>query len=229
MRAAKIFVVFLVIAGSGLALRPRIESLLSSRARSAYFEQGKAYAPRVFEAIAPLPPELREASGLAVSRKQPGVLWAHNDSGDAPTLYAIDLKGQLLAKVAVANAVATDWEDISYGACPDESAGGQQCLYIADTGNNNRSRDVLTIFVVVEPMIGSADPSRPLVVNARSFRYRYPGAPEDAEAIAVLADGDLTIVTKGRTPTISFFGFSKVDIAKALTSNEVPDRHHRGG
>jgi len=220
-RTAKVVLAFVLIAGAGVALRPRIELLLASRARSAYFERGKAYAPRVLEAIAPLPPELREASGLAVSRTQPGVLWAHNDSGDAATLYAIDLKGQLLAKVAVANAVARDWEDITYGTCPDDRAAGQQCLYIADTGNNDRSRDVLTIFVVVEPMIGGADRSHPRVVSARSFRYRYPGPPEDAEAIAILPDGDVTIVTKGRTPTISFFGFSKADIAKALTSNEV--------
>jgi hypothetical protein len=221
MRAVKIVVVFLVIAGSGLALRPWVERLLGERARAAYFNQGQTYKPRVLEDLAPLPPELRESSGLALSRTQPGVIWSHNDSGDAPMLYAIDLKGRLLAKIAVANAVARDWEDISYGRCPDDAAGGQQCLYIADTGNNDRSRDVLTIFVVVEPTISGADPSRPLVVNARSFRYRYPGPPEDAEALAVLSNGDLTIVTKGRTPTISFFGFSKADIARALTSNEV--------
>jgi hypothetical protein len=220
-RAATILLAFVVIAGTGLTLRPWIERQLAVRARTAYFEQGKAYAPRVLEEIAPLPPELREASGLAVSRMQHGVVWAHNDSGDAPTLYAIDLKGQLLAKVAVANAVALDWEDITYGTCPDESAGGQQCLYVADTGNNNRSRDVLTIFVVVEPMVSRTDRSRILVVNARSFRFRYPSPPEDAEALAVLPDGDLTLVTKGRTSTISFFGFSKADIARALTSNEV--------
>jgi hypothetical protein len=223
-RVAKIILAVLavlVVGGAGVALRPWIEYQLASRARAAYFEQGKTHAPRVLEAIAPLPPELREASGLAVSRTQPGVVWAHNDSGDAPTLYAIDLTGRLLAKVAVADAVAIDWEDISYGTCPDDSAGGQRCIYIADTGNNSRSREVLTIFVVVEPLISGADPSRPLVVNARSFRYRYPGPPEDAEALAVLPDGNLTIVTKGRTPTIAFFGFSKADIAKALTSNEV--------
>ena len=209
------------MAGAGLALRPWVASQLESRARTAYFTEGRAYAPRVLEEIGPLPPELREASGLAVSRTQPGILWSHNDSGDAPMLYAIDMKGRLLAKAAVVDAVAIDWEDIAGGPCPDDAEGAQQCLYIADTGNNNRSRDVVSVFVVPEPSISGADPARPLLVKARSFRFRYPVEPEDTEAIAVLPNGDITIVTKGRTPTISFFGFSRADVAKALMSGDL--------
>jgi hypothetical protein len=228
MRAVKIVVVFLVIAGSGLALRPWVERQLESRARAAYFNQGQIYKPRVLEELAPLPPELRESSGLAVSRTQPGVIWSHNDSGDSPMLYAINLQGRLLAKAAVANAVATDWEDIASGPCPEDDTAAQQCLYIADTGNNNRSRDVLTVFIVPEPMISGADPSRPLLINARTFRYRYPNQPEDAEALAVLPNGDVTIVTKGRTPKISFFGFSKAEVARALTLREVLTAAYQG-
>ena len=58
-------------------------------------------------------------------------------------------------------------------------------------------------------------------MKARAFRFRYPDGPEDTEAIAVLPNGDVTIVSKGRTPTISFFGFAKADIVKALVSHEV--------
>jgi hypothetical protein len=210
----------LVMAAAGLALRPWLGQQLSSRARAAYFAKGHAYAPRVLQELAPLPPELREASGLAVSRSQPGVLWAHNDSGDAPMLYAVDEKGALLAKVAVLDAVAIDWEDIAAGPCPEDGA-TTHCLYIADTGNNNRSRDVLSIFVIAEPSVAGADPARPLTVNARSFRFRYPSQTEDAEALAVLPNGDLTLVTKGRTPTISFFGFSKAAVLRAVTSREI--------
>ena len=228
MRAAKIFVVFLVIAGSGLALRPWVEQQLGRRARAAYFNQGQTYKPRVLEELAPLPPELREASGLAVSRTQPGVLWAHNDSGDAPMLYALDLKGTLLAKVALLNTVATDWEDIALGPCPGITAGARPCLYIADTGNNSQARDIVTIFVVAEPSIGGQDPARPLSVEPQSFRFRYPNLHEDTEAIAVLPNGDVTIVTKGRTPTIAFFGFSKADVARAVALREVLDRGLRG-
>ena len=58
-------------------------------------------------------------------------------------------------------------------------------------------------------------------VKARSLRFRYPTGPEDTEAIAVLPNGDVTVVTKGRTPTIGFFGFTRADIVKALMSKEV--------
>jgi hypothetical protein len=219
-RSAKLVLTLLVLAGAGLALRPWMEQHLGSRARAAYFERGRAYAPRKLEELAPLPPELREASGLAVSRMQPGVLWAHNDSGDAPMLYAIDTKGTVLAKVAVLDAVAIDWEDIAAGPCPNDGA-TTHCLYIADTGNNNRSRDVVTIFIVAEPSVSGADPAVPISINARMLRFRYPTEPEDTEAIAILPNGDVTVVTKGRTPAISFFGFSRGDIARALMSGEA--------
>jgi hypothetical protein len=213
-------VTLLVLAGAALALRPWIGEQLGLRARAAYFAKGKAYAPRMLQELAPLPPELREASGLAVSRTQPGVLWAHNDSGDSPMLYAINEKGALLARVAVVNEVAIDWEDIAAGPCPEDGA-TTHCLYIADTGDNYRSRNIVTIFVVDEPSIAGADVTRPRAVSARAFGVRYPNEPEDAEALAVLPNGDLTVVTKGRTSTISFFGLSKADIAKAVLRRDV--------
>jgi hypothetical protein len=218
------------MAGAGFAFRPWIEQQLESRARATYFERGRAYAPRVLDELAPLPPVLREASGLAVSRTQPGVLWSHNDSGDKPLLYAIDQKGTLLAKVAVLDAEAIDWEDIAGGPCPEGARGAvgpgleptpNHCLYIADTGNNSRAREVLTIYIVDEPSISGGDPGRPLTVKARAFRFRYPDGPEDTEAIAVLPNGDVTIVSKGRTPSISFFGFARADIAKALMNHDI--------
>jgi hypothetical protein len=225
---AKLVLALLVMTGAGIALRPWIEQLLSSRARAGYFEQGRAYQPRVLEEIAPLPPELREASGLAVSRTQPGVLWAHNDSGDKAMLYAINQMGRLLARVAVLDAVAIDWEDIATGPCPGAEGPTIYCLYIADTGNNSQSRDVLTIFIVTEPSVSDASPADQMVVKARSVRFRYPGKPEDAEALAVLPNGDLTIVPKGRTPTIAFFGLSEADITKALRSGEVLTATNQG-
>ena len=200
---------------------PWIERQLSSQARAAYFSERRTHAPRVLEELAPLPPELREASGLAVSRTQPGVVWSHNDSGDGPMLYAIDLKGRLLAKVGLINTVAIDWEDIALGPCPSGMGSPRPCLYIADTGNNSQSRDVVTVFVVVEPTVAGQDPSRPIFVDARSFRFRYPTLHEDTEALAVLPNGDVTIVTKGRTPRIAFFGFAKADVDRAVTLNEV--------
>ena len=187
-RTLKILLALLLVAGGGWMLRPWAAQQLGSRARTSYFEQGRAYAPRVLEELGPLPSELRESSGLAVSRTQPGVLWSHNDSGDAPTLYAIDLKGRLLAKVAVDRRGGAGLGGHRGRPLPVGGAAGSNASTSPTPATTVDRGMSLTVFVVVEPTIAGADPARPLPVQARSFRFRYPGQPEDTEAIAVLAE-----------------------------------------
>ena len=43
--------------------------------------------------------EVPEASGLAVSRRQPGLLWTHNDSGHDTELFAVDSSGAVQGRV----------------------------------------------------------------------------------------------------------------------------------
>ena len=201
----------------------------SQRALDAHLESGKAYAARVLEQIGVLPDVLRESSGLAVSRTQPGVLWSHNDSGDGPNLYAIDSSGRLLAIITVANAANIDWEDMASGPCPASllAKTTSRCLYLADTGDNDRVRKELTVYVVVEPLVARVDPM-PSTVVAQSFRYRYPDGPDDCEAIAVLPNGDVMFVSKGRSGTIDFFGMTAGRVASALTSGEMLTAEHWG-
>ena len=49
---------------------------------------------------------LSELSGIAASRRNPGVLWVHNDSGDAPQIYAINEKAQLLGACNIQGATS---------------------------------------------------------------------------------------------------------------------------
>ena len=49
-------------------------------------------------------PKITECSGLAVSRKNPGVLWVHNDSGDSARLFAVKEDGTLLGVFRLAQA-----------------------------------------------------------------------------------------------------------------------------
>jgi hypothetical protein len=206
----------------------------SQRALARYLEQRKAYAARVLEEVGVLPEALRESSGLAVSRTQPGVLWSINDSGNAPDIYAVDASGHLRATIPVANATNRDWEEMSSGRCPPglvastpSQVVAPDCLYLADIGDNDRKREELTIYVVVEPVLPPEGVSPPAVA-ARSFRFRYPDQPHDSEALAVLPDGEVTIVSKGRTGTIEFFGISGLDVARAITSGEVLTARNQG-
>jgi hypothetical protein len=201
-----------------------LEVQSSQEALAAHLERTKPYAARVLEEVAVLPDELRESSGLAISRTQPGVLWSHNDSGDGPILYAIDISARLLGRFKLTNATAKDWEDMSLGPCPaDIPAGDPQqrdCLFVADMGDNDQVRSEVTIYIVREPRVGGAGTSA-VEVPARSFRFRYPEKPDDAEALAVRPNGDITIVTKGRSGTIDFFSIAAESVAKAIASGDT--------
>lgn len=199
----------------------------SRRAFAAHIEKGKAYSARAIEEVGHLPDELGESSGLAVSRTQPGILWSHNDSGDGPNLYAIDRAGRLLAKIRVTNALAYDWEDMASGPCPSGPSMTSTCLFLADIGNNGRTREEFTVYVVAEPQLARVR-GQPPTVTAVSFRYRYPAGPDDSEAFAMLPGGDATIVSKGRTGTIDFFRIPAAKIAAALASGQVVTAEYDG-
>ncbi|CAE7717929.1 unnamed protein product [Symbiodinium sp. CCMP2592] len=60
--------------------------------------------------------QINECSGLAASRLKDDVYWINNDSGDRPRLYAINLRGDHLARIKVVNVDwANDWEELQMG------------------------------------------------------------------------------------------------------------------
>src|SRR5262245_47348404 len=61
-------------------------------------------------------PDLSEASGLALSRRTPGVLWSINDSGDT-LLHALNTDGRLLGSVRVTGAAVKNWEAVATARC----------------------------------------------------------------------------------------------------------------
>ena len=130
--------------------------------------------------------DLPEASGVAASRKAPGQLWLHNDSGQ-PALFAVMADGTARGRVRVYGAGVRDWEDIDVGPCPQGS-----CMYIGDIGDNNAKRRDVVIYRVAEP-----DPGAGTSAPSESMRLTYPDGPTDAEAFFVLPNSNLFIITKG--------------------------------
>ena len=53
-----------------------------------------------------------EASGIVKSRRHPGIFWVHNDSGNAPLLFAIRADGQIVRQFRL-DVPNIDWEDIA--------------------------------------------------------------------------------------------------------------------
>jgi hypothetical protein len=139
-------------------------------------------------------PELPEGSGVVSSRRSPGRLWAHNDSGE-PVLVALDSKGAVAGRVQVSGATVGDWEAVAVGPCPSGA-----CLYIGDIGDNDADRRTITIYRVPEPANASGS-----VAIADEFRASYPDGAHDAETLLVTPQGEILIVTKGDTGRVALY------------------------
>jgi hypothetical protein len=136
--------------------------------------------------------DLREASGLAASRRNPGVWWTHNDSGGLPKVYAISGEGRALGTFRLAGiALAWDWEDL---------AADDTWLYVGDIGDGAAGRAHVTVIRVREPDLD--DDRLPVEATLDDVEVRalaYPDEPHNAETL--LADpltGDLFLVTKAK-------------------------------
>ncbi len=142
---------------------------------------------------------VREASGIATSRTHDDVLWTHNDSDGGAAIFAIDTDGALLGRATLIGAQNRDWEDIAVARCPSGGPDGD-CVFIADIGDNRATREGVGIWVAPEPEPHGTDEQPAVFV-----RVHYPDGPRDAEALAVLPDGRLLIVSKGREHPIGAY------------------------
>ena len=183
--------------------------------------------PTVFEETGYFPADvLRESSGIAVSRTTPGLLWTHNDSGGRAMIYATTFEGAILAGFRVRGAEARDWEDIAVGPCPKDSGDGS-CIYIADTGDNQRTRRHGVIYIVREPTLSNEiGDSEHQTDRAHELIVRYPDGPKDIEAIAVTPEGDILLATKGTGGPVVLYSVprTKTDegAARAILVDSLP-------
>jgi hypothetical protein len=147
---------------------------------------------------------ITESSGIVASRRNPGLFWTHNDSGDGPFLYAFDRSGGKKGTWRVTGAKAHDWEDIAAGPGPQP---GQSYLYVGDIGDNDKERDEIVVYRVPEPIIterdADTDRSEPAETEpAEAIHLKYPDGAHNAEALAVHpTTGDLYVITKTRNAT----------------------------
>jgi hypothetical protein len=152
---------------------------------------GNSFSQKL-EKVAKLPDTMKEISGLCFLNDT--VMVGHNDSGNEPILYFLNLKGQKIHQVEVLEAKNNDWEDIT--------ADGKGHLYIGDIGNNNNSRKKLRIYKVSTWNI-----LKKKEVKAEEIEIDYAEQKEiptaekdwhfDAEAIAYYKDS-IYIFTKCR-------------------------------
>jgi hypothetical protein len=144
-------------------------------------------------------PSINESSGLVASRSLPGAYWTHNDSGDGPFIYAVDVSGEPRGVWRVAGAEAIDWEDMASGPGPVRD---KWYLYIGDIGDNNSTRSTIVVYRIPEPKLTvgyrRSTKSRPLLTEtAEAISLRYPDGSHDAETLLIQpGSGNLYIINK---------------------------------
>lgn len=140
-------------------------------------------------------PAINEASGIAASRKNPQVLWVHNDSGDSARVFAIRIDGVLLGTYNLSGAGATDWEDMAIGPGPID---GVDYLYLGDIGDNNAVRSHVNVYRVAEPAVDTnQSPVTMTLTGVNTIRLQYPDGARDAETLMVdPPTRDIYIVSK---------------------------------
>jgi len=144
--------------------------------------------------VGTLPAVVTETSGLASSRKNPGVLYAHNDSGDSARVFALDSKGALLGEIAFGGATAVDWEDMAVGPCAEGS-----CVWIGDVGDNGKSRSNYALYSIPEPTLDGKTFAK-TTIAAHKFPFSYPDGKWNCETLLVHpTTGEIFVVTKDST------------------------------
>ncbi len=138
--------------------------------------------------------EISETSGIAASRRNPGVLWIHNDSGDKARIFAINSESDYLGEFELDGVFHFDWEDIAVGLGSD----GEPRVYVADIGDNFKIRGVVTVYRIPEPKVDREDEDLDeKITDFETFKFRYPDGARDAETIMIdPLDKSLYLISK---------------------------------
>jgi hypothetical protein len=137
---------------------------------------------------------IEEASGLAESLANPGLLWTHNDSGDEARLFLIDKAGIVKATIWLKNIHNRDWEDIAVGPGPDE---GKTYVYIGEIGDNNAESVYKYIYRIEEPVIDVTVTTDTTIERVAILKFKYPDGERDAESLLLdPLTRDLFIISK---------------------------------
>ncbi|MER5715112.1 WD40 repeat domain-containing protein [Streptomyces sp. NPDC002132] len=120
-------------------------------------------------------PRITESSGLAASRRHPGIYWTHNDQDKGAFLYAVDSStGRTVATITMTGVgTPRDVEAIAVG--PD----GQ--LYVGDIGDNDGVEwDHVWVYRLPEPK-----ELKDQKIRATQYVVKYQDGPRDAESLVV--------------------------------------------
>ena len=137
--------------------------------------------------------DLPETSGLAASSTEPNLLFAVNDSGNPPGIYALTLEGREAGHWPIDYPYTHDFEDLAAFVLD-----GKPYLLVADTGDNLHWRRRLNILVFEAPDAETQGYSLKL---AWQFSFNFPDGYRDVESVAVDAESNsIFLISKRYVP-----------------------------
>ncbi|WP_070138015.1 hypothetical protein [Crocinitomix algicola] len=151
--------------------------------------------------ITDLPNDLEETSGLILYQDKYFI--THNDSGNEPEIYILNLKGELIKTIALEDAKNRDWEDIT------QDDKGR--VYLGDFGNNSNNREKCHIYILPSDFMKHKKVKPKKITFSYEDQKNYPPKKTkmnfDCEAF-IWKEGFLYLFTKCRTKP--FTGESRV-------------------
>jgi hypothetical protein len=139
-------------------------------------------------------PRIGESSGLAVSTKHRDLAYTVNDSGNDAVVYAVRVStGEVVGETQV----QATWLDT------EALALSRGRLWVADTGDNFRSRTDAAIYALDEP-----GPGDHRVIPLR-YPVRYDDGAQNVEAMAVHPDTGRILLLSRATPAGIVFRLPK--------------------
>jgi hypothetical protein len=133
--------------------------------------------------------DIREASGMARSQREPGLLWIINDNGAKADIHATDRSGARRGEFRLQKSRNTDWEDLASFRLNDTPY-----LMVADIGDNDAKHDQRTLYFVEEPPLEKKGKSK----LDWQVDFAYPDGARDAESAAVDIDGQRVLILSKR-------------------------------
>jgi len=174
-----------------------ILQLFSVCARAQYIKVGTIVEPL----------DMVESSGLAASKRYPGIIWTHGD-GSSRFLFSMRTNGVYIRSFPVMTSFV-DWEDIM----ADDSGN----LYLADTGSDGAQRSHVAIHRVREP-----NPERSSNVQVeRTWYVRFPGTRQNCEAFFVLNGRGYLVTKEELGGSVTIYDFALANRARSILLQRV--------
>ena len=143
--------------------------------------------------------KLDELSGLVASRKHPGLLWTHNDSGNGAEIFLVDTTLNLKL-TCILPAYNRDWEDIAVGPGPDPA---KSYVYVGDIGDNDAIYPLKYIYRFEEPDLTPNKIAK--ITSLDTITFRLSDGKKDSETLMINPQTkSLYVVSKREKPVFVY-------------------------